>query len=100
MAISAIVTGETMSDPAQRSKTSPAAILTLIAQRAEALRKAGVTAVTIDNFSVQFAPYAEPSRESESADDEPRMTDPLHDPATYQGGVVPGFSLDGEGEKS
>mgnify|MGYP001589655937 CR=1 FL=1 len=76
-------------------KPTPADILALIIERAIALRQAGVTKLSLDNFSVSFAPF-EPiapaptraDREAESV--EPQ--NPLDDPATYgRSGSVPGF---------
>lgn len=73
-------------------KPTPAEILTLIADRAESLRKAGVTAVQVDNFSVRLAPWSEPAPTERPGDeDEGPFVDPLQDPATYQRGAVPGF---------
>lgn len=75
-------------------KPTPADILTLIAERAESLRRAGVLAVQVDNFSVQLAPYSEPDPVADRPGPvEVEMhSDPLRDPATYADGRVPGFT--------
>lgn len=71
-------------------KSTAAETLSLIAERAEALRKVGVLVVTVDGFSVQLAPWADPGQPDRSVA-EPTYADPLSDPATYPGGRVPGF---------
>lgn len=77
-----------------RSKPSAADILTLIAERAESLRRAGVTSVHVD-FSLTLAPWEEPPTiPNTSQQEEPSFIDPLEDPATYQNGRVPGFQRD------
>lgn len=74
-------------------KPTASDILTLIAERAESLRKAGVLAVQVDNFSVQLAPYSEPSPIAIGGPEtEIAHSDPLRDPATYADGRVPGFT--------
>jgi hypothetical protein len=79
-------------------KPTAAELLTLITERAEALRKAGVRAVQVDNFSVQFTPYAEPPPPATDAVEEGPFVDPLEDPATYQNGRVPGFTREDDSE--
>lgn len=71
-------------------KPTAAELLTLIADRAEALRKAGVLVVQVDGFSAQLAPWTEPGQPDRSVA-EPTYSDPLLDPSTYPGGRVPGF---------
>jgi hypothetical protein len=75
-------------------KPTAAEILTLITERAEALRKAGVLVVQVDNFSVQLVPWSEPPPPATAAVEEGPFIDPLEDPATYQNGRVPGFTRD------
>lgn len=75
--------------------------LALIAERAPALRRAGVTQITDGDCSFTLAPFepepvAQPRLE-QVADDN---SDPLFDPASYPDGKVPGYklvdNLDGE----
>lgn len=76
-------------------KPTAADLLTLIAARAEDLRRAGVLSVHLEGIgSWQLAPYEPPAEKSTAATDDGPHIDPLQDPATYQRGVVPGFARD------
>ena len=72
-------------------------IVNLLAERAPALRAAGVTSFTIGDFAVDFAPHEQPPppprRRADEDDPAPdASSDPMQDPATYGGGRVPGFT--------
>ncbi len=77
--------------------------LDLLIERADALRKAGVTHVDLGGCAVTLAP---PPVEMPIERDRPEPAedlDPLNDPATYADGRVPGFviprdALDGDYE--
>lgn len=83
-------------------KQKPSDLLTLIAERAEALRKAGVSSVQLDGVAFTLHPY-QPAPVSERTDtdvDEP--ADPLDDAATFglpPGSRLPGFTRDDEAEQ-
>ncbi len=81
-------------------KPTPSDILTLIADRAESLRKAGVLVVQVGDFSAQLAPWTEDAPASTTRDAEREYSDPLHDPSTYPGGRVPGFDRPDDGDRS
>lgn len=82
-------------------KPSAADVLTLIAERAETLRKAGVLVVQVDGFSAQFAPWHDPGVPERERTTAEQYSDPLLDPATYPGGRVPGFERESdEGDPS
>lgn len=62
-----------------------------VIERAGALRKAGVSTISIDGCSVTLAPLAAdegPTGPSVAQDSD----DPLFNPATYPNGIVPGFT--------
>jgi hypothetical protein len=81
-------------------KLTAAETLTLIADRAEALRKAGVLVVQVGEFSAQLAPWNDPGQPDRSPAEQ-TYSDPLLDPATYPGGRVPGFEREpSEGDPS
>jgi hypothetical protein len=81
-------------------KPTASELLTLIAERADGLRRAGVLVVTVDGFSAQLAPWNPPTQPERPTAAEPTYSDPLLDPATYPGGRVPGFERDNEGDPS
>jgi len=81
-------------------KLTAAETLTLIAERAESLRKAGVLVVQVDGFSAQLAPWVDPVIPGRAQVVE-QYADPLNDPATYPSGRVPGFEREpNEGDPS
>jgi hypothetical protein len=66
----------------------------LVIARAPDLRKAGVTAIGFDGCTASLEPAAptfSDDKPGTSVDDS--YLDPLHDPATYGGGVVPGYAI-------
>lgn len=84
-------------------KQKPSDLLTLIVERAEALRKAGVASVQLDGCSFTLTPYYEPPAAPERREADPQEPeDPLSDPATFglrPGSRLPGFSRDEESEE-
>ena len=81
-----------MSDP-----LDPASWLTLVAQRAPELRRAGVESISLAGCSIKLAPWSEPLGKPEAATLEgPDDSNPLFDPANYAGGIVPGFVIERE----
>lgn len=86
------------------SKPNPAEWLALIADKAPALRKAGVTELVLDGVSVRLAPYVDPETQAQ-APTQPQTRedlDPLDDPETFglpPGAPVPGFAALRERQK-
>lgn len=74
--------------------TDPAALMDLIASRAPKLIAAGVTSLTIGDFSCTLAPPPPTGTPAEPGQVPRSHPNPLHDPTTYPGGRVPGFDLD------
>lgn len=70
-------------------------VLGLIADRAETLRRAGVTKVAVEGFSFELAPF-EPDVPAAKAEPEVHYANPLDDPATFPNGRVPGFNRPGQ----
>jgi hypothetical protein len=83
---------------AAKPKPSPTELLALIAAKAPELRKAGVTAVTLDGegFRVELARYVDDAAPPVPKHDEiVEPEDPWNDPTTYglpPGAKVPGFT--------
>jgi len=67
----------------------------LVIARSLELRRAGILAIGCEGFSAELAPlpFAEVTDEKVATAAEQYDGDPLHDPATYAGGVVPGFEI-------
>jgi len=82
----------------KKTKPSPSDLLTLIAQKAPELRKAGVKAITLDGegFRVELAPHVEETTQQAAKQEEVvEPPDPWNDPQTYglpPGAKVPGFN--------
>lgn len=79
------------------SKANPAELLSLIADKALELRKAGITRFALDGLSVELAPYVEPEPQLVPTQASParESLDPLDDPETFglpPGSPVPGFA--------
>lgn len=78
-------------------KLQPSDWLDLIAEKAPALRKAGVTSLDLDGVCIELAPvepeYAQPGKGIRELADE--LSNPLDDAATYgmPDGFVPGYHL-------
>lgn len=54
-------------------------------------------AVQVEQFSVQLAPWTEPPPVGGAPIvEQVQHSDPLKDPSTYPGGVVPGFTREDE----
>lgn len=67
----------------------------LVIKRAAELRAAGITSIGCDGMTAEIATAA-PSTDDKplpKTDEEPEC-DPLDDPASYRGGVVPGFTIE------
>lgn len=64
-----------------------AAALDVIASRADALRRAGVRRVQVGDVAVDLDPKIEAPARKKGANGTP--SDPLDDPRSYPGGVVP-----------
>lgn len=76
------------------AKLSPAALLSLLTERAPALREAGVTALSFGDVSVQLAPHVPPPSTKQGRQDDQR-SDLLSDPASYglpEEATLPGFT--------
>jgi hypothetical protein len=73
------------------------AMIGLIVRRAPELIAAGVTSLSLDGVAVTLAPPP-PKVGSMPAAAAPAAphTNPLHDRSTFHGGVVPGFTREGE----
>lgn len=84
-------------------KQKPADLLTLIADRAFALRKAGVQRVELDGMAFTLLPYHEPPASvTERTEMDVEESDPLLDPATFglaPGSRLPGFTREDEEEQ-
>ena len=83
------------------TRSDMADVLTLIAERAPALRSSGVRSFVIGDVRVDLEPAATPDYASaasdEDEDEEP--SDPLDDPTTFgrpAGSRVPGYQRDDE----
>lgn len=82
---------------AATTKPTPAELLTLLVERAPALRKAGIQHVSIEGLSATLAPpELDPANVPKPKPQRTPHPDPLRDPDTYPGGRVPGFELDDE----
>ena len=70
--------------------------IALVLEQATALRAAGVLSISIDGRSVTFAelPFVPAKDDSKPDEQEPDNVDPFHDPASYPGGIVPGFHIE------
>lgn len=68
-------------------------LLDLIERHAPALRKAGVLSISIEGLSAQLAPAPIELPAGADVPAEDPGADPLHDPALYPNGVVPGYTL-------
>jgi hypothetical protein len=73
-----------------------AEFVALLEQHAPRLRDAGVLSIQVDGAGATFAPAPPPKVDLQAAA-QPATSDPLDDPALYQGGAVPGYELEGEG---
>lgn len=73
----------------------------LVLKRAAECRKAGVLAIGFEGCSATFEalPPEPPNWSDDKADVEPPRPGPLHDPATYPGGEVTGFTIYRLGEE-
>lgn len=71
-------------------KLGPRELLDLVAEKASALRAAGVQTITIGTLSFSLSPYEPPPVAGSGAASEDENSDPLFDPATYAGRMVPG----------
>lgn len=77
------------------ARLSPERWLTLVEERAPGLRLAGIESVEIAGCVVRLLPWVPlPDGSKRVAEPEP-SSDPLFDPASYPGGIVPGFDLSG-----
>lgn len=68
----------------------------LLISRSGELRNAGVLSIEIDGCAATFAPLPAlvvPVGDIDPPDESASGSDPLHDPASYPGGVVPGFAI-------
>lgn len=80
------------------SNPTPAELLDLIADRAPALRRAGVTELELDGFSIKLAPHEPEQIQHEATESEQSPARPqslLDDPESYglpPGSQVPGFA--------
>jgi hypothetical protein len=80
---------------------SPQEWLDLIESRAPGLRQAGVVSISLEGISVTFRHWDIQPTSATSLSEQSRAaptfdaTDPLSDPATFGGGQVPGYALDG-----
>lgn len=73
---------------------TPAEWCELMILMAPRLRDAGVLTFSVDGgVSVTLAPAPPLADPNSTGDALPEPTDPLHDPALYLGGVVPGYQL-------
>lgn len=79
-------------------RTSLAAKLALIAERAPELRRAGVTHLEIDGIAMDLAPHNPLTVDDFKADAPQQSSDPLYDSSTYAGGQVPGYTFEREPE--
>jgi hypothetical protein len=77
-------------------KPSADEVLGLIADRAEQLRRAGVTRVAVEGFSFELAPLEPEPVVPPKAEPEVHYTSALDDPSTYANGRVPGFERPGK----
>lgn len=74
---------------------TPADWMTLVTERAPALRRAGVTTIELAGCVLDLAPWDAPSvGDAPAARAESSTSDPLFDPATYHDGRVPGFDIE------
>lgn len=65
--------------------------------RAAELRAAGVVSISTEGCSATFLPAPAPPHTplpKSNNHDESYPSDPLHDPASYPDGVVPGFKIE------
>lgn len=67
----------------------------LVIARALDLRKAGITGIGFGGCSAQLLPYMEPLGDDKTTGEavEEYQGDALNDPASWPGGVVPGFTI-------
>lgn len=74
--------------------------IALVRGEALELRALGVLAIGVEGCSVTFAPLVEVvaagdvAKPDASAAEHEHTPDPLHDPHSYPGGVVPGFKIE------
>lgn len=70
--------------------------LDLVLSRASELRKAGVATISADGYSVSLLPAEPEPQKLEPVTNDERQSDglnPLEDPHSYPGGIVPGFVI-------
>lgn len=67
-----------------------AEILDLLAEKAPAVRDAGVTAFEVEGVRVELAPARRETASAVAEEQQPEIGDPLADPDTF-GGALPGF---------
>lgn len=76
----------------QGNSLTPGEWFSLIAERAPALRAAGVTRLVLDGTEIDFAPHMPDVKPAIDAQFD--YSDPLDDPATYGNtGNVPGYRI-------
>lgn len=73
------------------AKSSPAALIDLIIARAPALLAAGVTSLSVDGFTVTLSLPPPAAADVPAPAPPTQHIDPMQDPATFQGGKLPGF---------
>lgn len=70
----------------------------LVLARAAELRAAGITSIGCDGCTASIGPLPDAPYVPEKSDGKPiaadEYPDAMHDPATYPGGVVPGFVIE------
>ena len=73
----------------------PSTWIDLVLLRAQELRAAGVLSIGFDNQTATFLemPIVHGGAIDRPDDDIDTPNDPLNDPATYVGGVVPGYQI-------
>lgn len=68
----------------------------LVLERANELRSAGVLSISFEGCAATFAalPVVVGKDDSKPIEQEPDIVDPFQDPASYPGGLVPGFRIE------
>lgn len=80
--------------PDLKSTARHTAWIDLVIQRSADLREAGILAIGADGCSATLSPLVENVTPADRTEPEHDYAgDPLNDPASYPGGVVPGFDI-------
>ncbi len=68
----------------------------MVLECADSLRAKGVLSITVGDRAVSLAPLpVVPAKDdSKPVEQEPDIVDPFQDPASYPGGLVPGFRIE------